>query len=369
MIMKKKLKICVYAISKNEEKHIKKWLESVKEADEIYVLDTGSTDNTVKLLKKNGCHVKVKKVNPWRFDVARNLSLEMIPEDTDICVCVDLDEIFAPGWRKKVEEAWDSQLTRLKYMYYWKLSEDDTPLVYFYSDKIHARKGYIWKHPVHEILTYQGNKIENFKIADGVLLKHYPDVKKSRSSYLPLLELSIKEDPEDDRNMHYLGREYMFYEKWNQAIDTLLRHLSLKSATWKDERCASMRFISRCYLSLNRPIEAEMWLTKAIEEAPYLREPYIEKAFLLYRQQRYQEVIKNCELALTNNPKQRNYIQESFCFDSTIDDLLSICYYQLGNLDQALLHAKQALEYNKNDKRLKKNLELLEKEKKKQTKN
>ena len=41
------MKICVYAICKNEEKFVPKWVESMKEADEIYVLDTGSTDNTV----------------------------------------------------------------------------------------------------------------------------------------------------------------------------------------------------------------------------------------------------------------------------------------------------------------------------------
>ena len=44
-----KYKVCVYAISKNEEKFVSRWVESMKEADEIYVLDTGSTDNTVKI--------------------------------------------------------------------------------------------------------------------------------------------------------------------------------------------------------------------------------------------------------------------------------------------------------------------------------
>ena len=46
-----KRKIVVYAISKNEEPFVKRWVNSMKEADEIYVLDTGSTDNTVNLLK------------------------------------------------------------------------------------------------------------------------------------------------------------------------------------------------------------------------------------------------------------------------------------------------------------------------------
>ena len=66
----KKYKVCVYAICKNEEKFINRWVESMKEADEIYVLDTGSTDNSRKLLKKLGVNVKKKVINPWRFDVA-----------------------------------------------------------------------------------------------------------------------------------------------------------------------------------------------------------------------------------------------------------------------------------------------------------
>ena len=43
----KKYKVCVYAISKNEEKFVNRCFKSMKETDEIYVLDTGSTDNTV----------------------------------------------------------------------------------------------------------------------------------------------------------------------------------------------------------------------------------------------------------------------------------------------------------------------------------
>ena len=67
-----KYKVCVYAISKNEEKFVDRWVESMKEADYIYVLDTGSTDNTVEKLKELGVHVTSKIINPWRFDVARN---------------------------------------------------------------------------------------------------------------------------------------------------------------------------------------------------------------------------------------------------------------------------------------------------------
>ena len=81
-----KYKVAVYAICKNEEKFVKRWYESVKEADGIFVLDTGSTDNTAEELKKLGANVTIKKIEPWRFDVARNESLNLVPEDYDICV-------------------------------------------------------------------------------------------------------------------------------------------------------------------------------------------------------------------------------------------------------------------------------------------
>ena len=47
-----KYRVYVYAISKNEEKFVDRWMDSVNEADAVYVLDTGSTDDTVKRLKK-----------------------------------------------------------------------------------------------------------------------------------------------------------------------------------------------------------------------------------------------------------------------------------------------------------------------------
>ena len=152
--MKKIYKVCVYAICKNEEKHINRWYKSVSAADEIYVLDTGSTDNSVKKLKALGVNVIQEEIKPWRFDVARNKSLDLLPKDTDICVCVDLDEVFLPGWREELEKVWCDNTTRLRYIYNWSLVKEK-PTVSFYYEKIHARNGYKWIHPVHEVLKYE----------------------------------------------------------------------------------------------------------------------------------------------------------------------------------------------------------------------
>lgn len=355
----KKYKIIVYAISKNEEKFVDRWVDSMSEADDIYVLDTGSTDNTVEKLKSRNVIVKEEIINPWRFDVARNHSLDIIPEDIDICVCTDLDEVFLPGWRDELEKIWESNTTRLQYNYNWSLDENNKPLVNFYISKIHKRSQYIWTHPVHEVLTYLGDK-ESVLTSDKITLNHYPDNQKSRNSYLPLLELSVKECPNDDRNMHYLGREYMYYQKWNECIDTLIKHLNLPTATWKDERCASMRFIARSYSALERYDEAKMWLDKAIKEAPHLRDPLIEKALLEYNQQNWQEVIKCCEDALKIDSKYKSYINEQFSWDHTVYDLLSIAYYYNKDFNKALINIEKALLINPNEKRLINNKKLIE---------
>ena len=65
----KKYKICVYAICKNESKNLQTWLTSLKDADKIFVLDTGSEDDSMSILKKYpNVVVKQKKYSFFRFD-------------------------------------------------------------------------------------------------------------------------------------------------------------------------------------------------------------------------------------------------------------------------------------------------------------
>ena len=352
-----KYKISVYAICKNEEQFVDRWVQSMKEADNIYVLDTGSTDNTVKKLKELGVIVKSEIINPWRFDVARNKSLDLVPLDTDICICTDLDEVFEKGWRSKFEEAWDKGADKLKYNYIWSFDQYGNAATTFYIAKAHKRKGYFWTHPVHEVLNTIPNEREI--IVNDTVLKHYPDYNKSRGSYLPLLELSVKEDPNDDRNRHYLGREYMYYGRWNDAIDTLIKHLDLPTSKWDAERCASMRFISRCYINLNRKKEAEMWLKLAIKEAPYLREGYVELANLYSDLERYEEAYNLLKEAFLIKNKLPIYINEAFCWNEYIYELMGIVCYNLKYYPESLLNMAKALELSPDNERIKSNYDLI----------
>lgn len=355
-----KYKICVYAICKNEEQFAERWMDSMSEADKVVVLDTGSEDGTVEKLRARGAQVTVEVIAPWRFDVARNRSLELVPEDTDICVCTDLDEVFHPGWREKLEQAWKPGTVQASYRYTWSFQPDGSEGYVFWIEKIHARHGYRWTHPVHEVLEWTGGGTPGSKITvEGIQLDHYPDQTKSRGQYLPLLELSVEESPWDDRNMHYLGREYMYHRRWDDCIRTLERHLRMPTATWADERAASMRYIAHSYANKGEGQLARDWYLRAIAQAPHLREPYVDLARFLYEREEWDGVLyfTRCALEITERP--RTYICEAAAWGSLPWDLRSLAFYYTGRTEQALETAQEAIKLSPQDRRLAENLRLI----------
>ena len=330
------------------------------EADLVVVLDTGSEDGTVEALRARGAQVTQEVISPWRFDVARNRSLDLVPETADVCVCTDLDEVFHPGWRALLEAAWKPGTGQAMYRYTWSFRPDGSEGVVFWSEKIHARHGYRWTHPVHEVLQWTGEGTPGVRrYVEGVQLDHHPDPNKSRGQYLPLLEQSVREAPEDDRNMHYLGREYMYYGRWDDCIATLRRHLAMPSATWADERAASMRFIARSYAEKGEPAQARLWYLRAIAEAPHLREGYMDLAMLLYRQENWDGVLYFTSCALDITVRPRSYICEAAPWGSLPHDLRAQAYFHTGRTALALEAAQQALALEPGDERLRGNVRVL----------
>jgi glycosyltransferase involved in cell wall biosynthesis len=77
------MKVTLYAICKNEEKNINKFIENSKKFFHTIVVDTGSTDNTVQLLKDAGIEVYEHPQTREEFDfsVARNQALSYVKTD------------------------------------------------------------------------------------------------------------------------------------------------------------------------------------------------------------------------------------------------------------------------------------------------
>lgn len=352
------MKICIYAIAKNEAQFVERFMDSCHDADGVYVLDTGSTDDTVRQLQKHGAIYGEVHITPWRFDVARNAALAMVPQDADICVSLDLDEVLCPGWRETLEAAWMPGTTQAHYRYVWNFNPDGSDGTVFLSEKIHARHGFKWVLPVHEILQHDGP--EQHITVDGLCVEHHADPTKSRANYLPLLELAVKENPDNDRMMHYLGREYMFHGMYGKAIETLNAHLSMLSATWDAERAASMRYIARCLIAEGQDTSAELWLYRAIDEAPQYREPYTDMAELMYKRKNWRGVVRYADRALKITRRELSYITEPKAWGSYLWDILSVAWWNLGEREFAVNCAKTALQVEPTNARIAANIAMME---------
>jgi glycosyltransferase involved in cell wall biosynthesis len=201
------MKICVCTICKNESKHVKQWVDSMREADYLAVLDTGSTDDTVDLFRKEGIEVNQTSYDRFRWDVARNDSMKFIPKDADVVTFVDLDETLEPGWRKIIEDNWIiGKHTQAKY----KLSQDN-PESGLNSEvntwMIENSPKWYWRYPIwEEIFRDDINEITPDRILDlrdKFVVHHFPDTSKPRDWYNPLIEERVKENPNQMSRYYY----------------------------------------------------------------------------------------------------------------------------------------------------------------------
>ena len=233
----------------------------------------------------------------------------------------------------------------------------------FWQNKIHRRHGFVWHYPVHEVLQWQGEKEVALGDAVGVCLHHWPDPQKSRGQYLPLLELAAREEPEDPRCAHYLGREYMYQGDWNKAEEELLRHLALPRSTWEAERAASMRYLARCCLETGRRQEALRWFYRAVAEAPSLREGYVECAWYFSQEENWPGVLLMSQSALALSQRDKTYINEDFAWGSVPWDLSALAFWHLGQKEKACFYGARALEKEPENQRLQQNLAFYQGEK------
>ena len=378
--MSKYYKIAIYTICKNESKFVEKWFESMSEADYICVLDTGSEDNTYELLHQmkekyeslpdddpRKCKVFLGQqvYIPWRFDVSRNDSLKLCPEDTDIFMSTDLDELLQPGWAKPLREKWDpDKYERAMYRYTWSHLNNGAPGRIFNYDKIHG-KHMLWKFPVHECLCHEENLSTTFQMSkyldlrNDIMLEHWPDKTKSRGSYLPLLELRAKEYPEDTWGLMYLAHEYSYRKMYTKSIDVINDIISRKEyPTFTPvERSSCYLFRGDDYKALGDESKALADYNEALKIDPTLREPYLKIASLFVDMKLYDAAIEFAKKAIEKGVRHYSWIEKDHSWSFEPYDIMAIAAFYGGHKRDALAYATKAYSYDSENQRLKDNIE------------
>ena len=352
------MKICMYAISKDEIKNVDAWYESVKEADHIIVLDTGSTDGTPERLEELGVEVHRKTYpKPFRFDIARNDSVELAyATDCDIFITTDFDERLSPGWSDLLKSNWiQGKHTRASY--------DD-----FYGDSnipgslnwIHSRDWY-WKFPCHEVMVRGGSKWylydEELDLSGQMVLRHYQDTTKDRGQYLPLLKIRFEENPDDVDSWGYYLRELMYAGLWDEmlALEPAARAKDFPNGV---EWAWTLIWIAAAYEQTGDTVNAQKLLMESIHVDHQFRTPYVSLARLLSLEGKHamaEGVLKQA-LIDTERTTRSVFLDDDDVWTWRLYDWLCVVCYWQGKYEEALKWSMKAFDSDQNNDAVKHNL-------------
>lgn len=245
----KKLKIAIHTVAKNEKANVREWMHSARDADHVLLVDTGSDDGTPyafiqasNLMEGSRAKFECKRitVNPWRFDVARNCALALLPPDIDVVLTLDMDERLNEGWREALEKAWVPGTTQASYRYIFARNPDGSVAMEFDQVRCHSRNNFYWFLPAHEgPYPYLLESQSRVHVA-GMVIEQKQDLSKNRMDRdLVLAELGYRENPLNQRAIFYHARQLYYAQRYADAIELFEKYFSLgPTFPWQDEQAA-----------------------------------------------------------------------------------------------------------------------------------
>ena len=303
-----KIRIAGCYIVRNEAAVLARSLESIKgQTDELVVVDTGSTDDTVKIAKAYGARVIA---HPWRedFSEARNFALDALTADW--VVFLDADEYFTPETRGNLQkeiQAADAAGTDLLLLL-WRNIDADTGahLVDVYTPRIFRRKPSLrYEGRIHEQLRENGATVERIAIVpeERLLLihtgysTHLSKAKAARNLRLLLMDLAESRHPET----LYMALAEAYEGLDDEALARTSAYLDIESGR------QSATYASRSYRLILRRLahrpeafdERREAVRRAAADFPELPEFHAEYAECLAYLFDYAGAIREAEAALS----------------------------------------------------------------------
>ena len=309
--------ISLCMIAKNEESNLADCLNSAKGiADEIIIVDTGSTDRTKEIAKKFSAKIYDFK---WMddFSAARNESLKHAAKDW--VLVLDADEALDEEGKKAIRELVNGKEADA-FLFLQKNYTNETNIAGFVNeehkkgDKTYAgwygsliarlfrnKKGYSFEGAVHELVEQSIEKKNGKTAATNIVLHHYGNAepaarKKKLQFYLGLCKKKVKQSPTDS-SYYELG----ILQKENSQFDDAIKSFK-----------------------------------KAIEHNPRHSMALYELGVIYENQKNYDEAIKNYTDSLRIK-------ENSEAFQS-----LGVCYLKKGMFKEAYRNLVKAVLLNPN---------------------
>jgi len=345
MGVKKLITISLCMIVKNEEDVLERCLNCAKEfADEIIIVDTGSTDKTVEIAKKFTDKVyHFKWVND--FSKARNYSFSKAT--MDYIMWMDADDVVLPEDIEKIKElkkTLDKSVDCVMMKYNIAFDENGNPTFSYYRERLLKReKNFTWHEPVHECITPSGNIIEV-----DIAITHKKEKHTSSDRNLKIYEsLIMRGEKLSPRGQLYYARELSDHGKFDKAIAQFEKFLKIPN-TWIEDFVTACLKLSHCYRMINEKEKALGVLFKTFERTTPRSEVCCNIASILFEKGMLNEAKFWYELVLNlKQEKTWGFVNHDYLgFIPAIQ--LCVIYDRLGDREQAIKYNNLAKKFKPN---------------------
>lgn len=294
--MSKQPLVSLCMIVKNEEETLPRALTNWKAlADELVIVDTGSTDHTVEVAQAlDGRVLTYDWQYPGNKGAARNVGLEAAQGKW--AVVLDADEIIANpaglrGWLEKANQETAANVLFENY-------DNGNLTLKWYQVRVFKRELYRYIHREHELphwaaATGQPNEV----ILHGVTFEHRSPADRQPGKMQPMMDrlmADVQEHPNTSGPMYFLHRQYLLNGQYQEAIEWGKRYIALESCV---DPCEAYGNIATAHHLLGDTQEALRWLHKAAAEQSHRRIWWVRIAEMHMTQGRWQLGLAHLRLA------------------------------------------------------------------------
>ena len=285
--------ISLCMIVKNEQDVLARCLESVAEAvDEIVIVDTGSTDQTIAIAKQYTDHVYSFG---WVDDFAAARNFAFSKGKMDYLMWLDADDVLLEEDRKGLLELkthLDADMVMMRYNVAF--DPQGHPTFSYYRERLMRRScGYRWLGVVHEAIIPSGKVIHS-----EIAVTHRKEKPSEPGRNLKIFRKQLQKGIQlDARQQFYYARE-LFYAHLYREAEEQFRIFLANPRGWLENKLEACRQLAACQKQQGNAKGAMDSLVSSFTYAVPRAETCCDLGKLLMEENRWEEAAFWYETAL-----------------------------------------------------------------------
>lgn len=344
----KEISLCM--IVKDEEEVIGRCLDSVRDiADEIIIVDTGSTDRTKEIVSQYTDKIFNFK---WVDDFSKARNFSFLKATKDYILWLDADDVIKEEDYKKFMELKKEldgsiDLYQMKYNYMVDINDNPT-LVQMRERLLKREKNYQWESPIHEVIIPTG-VIKKVDIA----ITHKKQKIKDINRNLKIFEKMEKQEIQLDARQEYCYAKELYYlKKYDEAILKYEKYLNKYGKDYQSKRSflySAILELVDCYKIMGEDVKRLDTLMIVLKNEVPGAECCCKIGEVFLEKKEYNTAIFWFLQAVNNDVKQDEEANADYKeFLPYIN--LCVCYYWMGDLQKSYEYNELAGKIKPNNK-------------------